>query len=66
MAYKDSIENFNELGYDLDNIKLEKVKSISTSIEDCEVYDLEIDEFHNYETEMGLVHNGGGKLLPSR
>lgn len=25
------------------------------------LYDLEIDEYHNYQTVIGLAHNGGGK-----
>jgi hypothetical protein len=62
MAYKDDIENFHELGYDLGDIKLEKVNTVEQYEQECEVYDLEVDEIHNYETEVGLAHNGGGRL----
>ena len=61
MSNIDNIELYHELGYDIENIKLEKVNKIEYLEKESEVYDLEINETHNYVTEVGIAHNGGGR-----
>lgn len=60
MEYLESIE---DLGLKLDNIRFESIIDISKSKkEDIKVYDLEIEDNHNYQVDgLGIVHNGGGK-----
>ncbi len=49
------------LNIDLNKIKFNRISSINNLKEKSKVYDLEINSIHNYETELSLVHNGGGK-----
>ncbi len=45
-----------------DNYLMNKVKCINTIPFKGIVYDLQIDENHNYTTHMGIVHNSGKRL----
>jgi ribonucleoside-diphosphate reductase alpha subunit len=45
-----------------DNFLMSKIKSINSVQFKGTVYDLQIDENHNYTTHMGLVHNSGKRL----
>ena len=44
-----------------DDIIWTRVAKITPTKLSGKVYDLEVEENHNYLTEIGLVHNGGGK-----
>jgi len=46
---------------DLDKIEFVTIESIHTTNSDTEVYDLEIEQVPNYTTNIGIVHNGGGR-----
>jgi hypothetical protein len=61
MKKENELENFHELNYDLDNLRLNKVENLEYYNLETEVYDLEIENMHNYETLVGLAHNGGGR-----
>ena len=55
-----NINNYEPLSYfEYDNILFRGVKNISEYYIETTVYDLEIDNNHNYLTQNGLVHNGG-------
>ena len=57
MDHQPDLFNFNR-----DNIKLNKIKKITKeTTEPTTVYDLVIENEHNYQTDVGFVHNGGGK-----
>lgn len=58
------IENVEDLKIDLNNLTFESVIEITKSeVDEINVYDLEIENVHNYlVSESGFVHNGGGKL----
>lgn len=45
-----------------DNHMLTRVKSIHTIFYKGIVYDLQVEDNHNYTTHMGLVHNSGKRL----
>ena len=54
------IEPSKKLGYfRYKNTLYSKIKSISNFEYEGEVYDLNIEDNHNYLTQMGLVHNSG-------
>jgi ribonucleoside-diphosphate reductase alpha chain len=46
---------------DLDKVKFVTIESVHTTNSDTEVYDLEIEQIPNYTTNIGIVHNGGGR-----
>ena len=46
---------------DLDKIEFVTIESVHTTKLNTEVYDLEIDQVPNYTTNIGVVHNGGGR-----
>lgn len=46
---------------DLDKIEFVTIESVHTTNSDTEVYDLEIEQVPNYTTNIGIVHNGGGR-----
>ena len=46
---------------DLDKIEIVTIESVHTTNSDTEVYDLEIEQIPNYTTNIGIVHNGGGR-----
>ena len=46
---------------DLDKIEFVTIESVHTTNLDTEVYDLEIEQIPNYTTNIGIVHNGGGR-----
>lgn len=46
---------------DLDKIEFVTIESVHTTNSDTEVYDLEIEQIPNYTTNIGIVHNGGGR-----
>lgn len=56
------IEDPSDLGLKIDELSFVDIDNIEV-IEDFKgsVYDLEIDNLHNYQTELGIVHNGGGR-----
>lgn len=56
-----AIEKIADLNLNLDNIYFERVISVSSSSIKETVYDLEIENMHNYQTSVGIVHNGGGR-----
>lgn len=55
------IEEISSIGLDIDNLLFEKVTSITRIQSNEDVFDLEVERLHNYLTEIGLVHNGGGR-----
>lgn len=55
------IEDPSELNLQLDQLYFNEIENIDTIIKETKVYDLEIDKIHNYQTNIGLVHNGGGR-----
>lgn len=57
------IEDPTDLGLDLEKLKFERIDSLSTETNDeIKVYDLEVENQHNYVVDgLGIVHNGGGK-----
>ena len=46
---------------DLDKVEFVTIESVHTTNSDTEVYDLEIEQIPNYTTNIGIVHNGGGR-----
>ena len=46
---------------DLDKVEFVTIESVHTTNLDTEVYDLEIEQIPNYTTNIGIVHNGGGR-----
>lgn len=45
----------------LENVEISYVSSVERVVENAEVHDLVVETNPNYSTELGLVHNGGGK-----
>ena len=55
-----SIEKGSFLKYfEFDNVLYTRIKNITETEIETNVYDLEIENNHNYLTQAGLVHNGG-------
>lgn len=54
------IEDPQDLMLDLNNIQLFKIDNIEKINYKGLVYDLEVENQHNYITDLGIVHNGGG------
>lgn len=57
------IEDPVDLGLIIDNLDFEDIEDISQEkLENQKVYDLEVENQHNYFVDgLGIVHNGGGK-----
>ena len=57
------IEDPFELNLMIDKLEFENIQKITVEIlENQKVYDLEIENQHNYIVDgIGIVHNGGGK-----
>lgn len=57
------IEDPVDLNLMIDNLEFEEILDLSSEkIENTDVYDLEIENQHNYIVDgLGIVHNGGGK-----
>ncbi len=57
------IEDPVDLNLVLDKLKFQSIESIEIqTLENQKVYDLEVENQHNYIVDgLGLVHNGGGK-----
>lgn len=56
------IEDVTDLFLNLDNLKFSKVEEDPTYEEyKGDVHDLVVEDIHNYQTEIGIAHNGGGK-----
>jgi intein/homing endonuclease len=57
------IEDPVDLNLDIDNLRFESVEDLTIEeMANQKVYDLEVDNQHNYIVDgLGLVHNGGGK-----
>jgi ribonucleotide reductase alpha subunit len=57
------IENINDenITFNLDKIKFNKISDINLINYKGKVYDLEIVDEPNYQTKIGIFHNGGGK-----
>jgi ribonucleotide reductase alpha subunit len=57
------IENINDenITFNLDKIKFNKISDINLINYKGKVYDLEIVDEPNYLSQVGFVHNGGGK-----
>ena len=57
------IEDPVDLNLMIDNLEFEEIVDVSTEkIDNLKVYDLEIENQHNYVVDsLGIVHNGGGK-----
>lgn len=59
------IENFEneKININLDEIEFNRIKNVEkvVSTPESKVYDLEVETIHNYVTEIGIAHNGGGK-----
>ena len=50
------------LNINFEDVFFNKVESLDTvNVSNIEVYDLEVDNIHNYNTSIGIAHNGGGK-----
>lgn len=57
-----NLSDNEDLDVSLDDIEFVYVDSINIEhVENKLVYDLEVDEIPNYNTQVGVVHNGGGK-----
>ena len=58
------IEDPSELDLIIEKIEFESILELnSETVNETSVYDLEINDVHNYILENGgIVHNGGGKL----
>ena len=54
------IEEPFELGLDIDKLNFIRVQTETTKYSG-KLYDLEIENTHNYLTQFGFAHNGGGK-----
>jgi len=57
-----SVDNYTADWQVKNNHMLTKVKSINTVFYKGLVYDLQVQDNHNYTTHMGLVHNSGKRL----
>jgi len=57
------IEDPSDLNLDIDKLRFECIEDITVEkMVNQKVYDLEVDNQHNYIVDgLGLVHNGGGK-----
>lgn len=57
------IEDPVDLNLDIDNLRFENIEDLTIEeIKNQKVYDLEVENQHNYIVDgLGLVHNGGGK-----
>lgn len=57
------IEDPVDLNLMIDNLEFEEIVDVSfEKIDNLKVYDLEIENQHNYVVDnLGIVHNGGGK-----
>lgn len=57
------IEDPIDLNLLVDNLDFEEIVDLSIEkIENSKVYDLEVENQHNYIVDgLGIVHNGGGK-----
>jgi intein/homing endonuclease len=57
------IEDPIDLNLIIDSLNFEDIEDLSIlNIEKEKVYDLEVENQHNYIVEgLGMVHNGGGK-----
>lgn len=57
------IENPSDLNLIIDNLDFQSIDDLEyEKVENQKVYDLEIDNQHNYIVDgLGIVHNGGGK-----
>lgn len=56
------LEDWRDLNLQIENLKFNKIESISKEKIVGKVNDLLISELHNYNTEIGIAHNGGGKV----
>ena len=54
-----SIEDPADLKLDLDNLYFNEVVEVKKIKTKEKVYDLVVDTLHNYQTEIGIAHNGG-------
>lgn len=57
------IEDPVDLNLKIDQLRFESIEDLTVEIlENKKVYDLEVENQHNYVVEgLGIVHNGGGK-----
>lgn len=57
------IEDPFDLNLMIDELEFENIRKITVEkLENQKVYDLEIENQHNYIVDgLGIVHNGGGK-----
>lgn len=62
MHHYNSIDDSTKGWIEKDNNLLTRVKSVNVIHYKGSVYDLEVDENHNYTTHMGVVHNSGKRL----
>lgn len=54
--------NEENLQLNLNELQFNKIDSLSVKkVENTLVYDLEVENIHNYHTDVGIAHNGGGK-----
>lgn len=58
------IEDPMDLNLNIDKLDFIDVVEVSTNnVNEIDVYDLDVNEMHNYILEnAGIVHNGGGKV----
>ena len=55
------IENVEELGLDISKLSFSRIQNIiKKEVVNEPVRDLVVDTVHNYHTQLGIVHNGGG------
>lgn len=57
------IESTDSILLNIDNINFTDIISVETkTVENIEVYDIEVENLHNYHVKnLGIVHNGGGR-----
>ena len=58
----DYIEDISDLGINIDSLKFEEVKKVTVDNYEGKVHDLKVNNLHNYQTDIGIAHNGGGSL----
>jgi ribonucleoside-diphosphate reductase alpha subunit len=63
LLHQDLDGEFTEesVGLQLESVEISYVSNVETIVEETEVHDLIVETNPNYSTELGLVHNGGGK-----
>ena len=56
------IEDVSELKLNIDKLEFESIESVNNVEFSGKVYDINVNEMHNYQTEIGFAHNGGGSF----